>query len=187
MPALLLAVLLQVGDLDSKDPAVARRAFESVIYDRDEKALEEAAKTSARARLALAEIRAHNRFGECYPPVALITFSAKSQPVRECIEAFEKILAMPVEDYARHAGLKPTDVVNLDLKDAYPLEAVDRVMNEVNGQWFYRGNLIHYSRGWTRRSPHLVHWRHALFFPWMLENERWVDAVGSTGSTFAFK
>ncbi|HZN63059.1 MAG TPA: hypothetical protein VFC90_11700, partial [Planctomycetota bacterium] len=71
MLILALALLLQdpLVDLDSKDPLVARRAFEAAIRTGDEKALEGAAKTSERAKEALAEVRAHLKFGDAYPPV----------------------------------------------------------------------------------------------------------------------
>src|SRR5690349_23809279 len=79
-------------DLDSPDPAVARRAIETAIKTASERALEATAKTSRGARFALAEVRAHNRFGDAYPQPHLFTISAKAQPAIEVIDQFETVL-----------------------------------------------------------------------------------------------
>jgi hypothetical protein len=187
MSSLLLALIavVQSGDLDSKDPALARKAFEDAVAAADEKALEEAVKKSPRAKLALAEVRAHKRFGECYPPIRLVTFSAKDELIPNVVADVSKAVSIPIEPYGGQHGPKASEAVTLELDHAYPLEAVDRLLNAVNGQGWYRGNRVEYSYGWTRRNPHHLHWRHVSFFPWKFENERWIDAAGQSGRSFA--
>ncbi|HZN61480.1 MAG TPA: hypothetical protein VFC90_03655 [Planctomycetota bacterium] len=179
MFALLFLALVQAGDIDSKDPAVARKAFEAAIAAGDEKALEAAAKSSAPARLALAEIRAHKRFGENYPPVRLVTFKAADQPIPAFVEDLSNALAIPIEDYHKNKGTKADQTVSLDLVDAYPMEALDGLLRELNAQGWYTGKGFQFTRGWTRRNPHMLHWRHGAFFPHTVEDERTLNPLGA--------
>jgi len=187
MLALVLFTLLQdpVGDLDAKDPAVARRAFEAAVKAGDEKALEVVAKTSSNAQLALGEIRAHKRFGENYPPVSLVTFKATEQRLPEFVADLSKAVNIPIDDYHKNRGLKGDEVITLDLVDAYPMEAVDRMLGALNAQGWYTGKGFEYTRGWTRKNPHMFHWRHVAFFPSTLTEERALDPLGKPGRTCA--
>lgn len=180
MLALTLLALIQAGDLDSKDPAVARRAFEEAIRAADENALEAAAKNSERARLAIAEIRAHKRFGQNYPPVKLISFNATDQRLLEFVQDFSKAIDMTVEDYHRNRGLKGDEVATLELVDAYPLEAIDRMLNAIHAQGWVTGNKVQFTRGWTRKNPHSFYWRHVALFPYQLIEEKTLDPLGNT-------
>jgi hypothetical protein len=180
MLALALLALIQMGDLDSKDPAIARRAFEEVIRAGDEKVLEAAAKSSDRARLALAEVRAHKRFGENYPPVKLISFKATDQRLIQIVQDFSKAIDMTVEDYHRNRGLKGDEMATLELVEAYPLEAIDRMLNAINAQGWIHGNKLQFTRGWTRKSAHTFYWRHVALFPYQLIEEKTLDPLGKT-------
>src|SRR6266850_4231486 len=121
-------------ELDSPDPAVARRALEAAIRAGDEKPLEAAAKTSRGARLALAEVRAHKRFGEAYPPELCITYEAKDRPTEEVLGKLSKFIGLRIEpdgSLPRPAWLKET--LSISLRDATFLEAVDAIARAVPG------------------------------------------------------
>lgn len=113
-----------LSDLDSPDPAVARRAMEAAVRRGDEKALQAVEKTSPGARRALAEIRAHQRFGEAYPPPVAVTYEAKDRPVDEVVEALSKLLGKRMVFEEREARDKAR-MVTLSLKDATFLEMID--------------------------------------------------------------
>ncbi len=113
-----------LSDLDSPDPAVARRAMEATVRGGDVKALEAVEKTSAGARRALAEIRAHQRFGEAYPLPPTVTYEAKDRPVSEVVEALSKLLGKRMVFEEREARDKER-TVTLSLKDATFLETMD--------------------------------------------------------------
>src|SRR5262245_13060400 len=122
VPVLLLSIL-SFQDLDSPDPAEARRAIERAIRKGDEGALDAASKTSRGARLALAEVRAHKRFGDAYPMPRLVTLKAKDRPVAEVVDHISKAIGMKVEV----KGLDALEEMKLtiDLQDAPLLEAID--------------------------------------------------------------
>jgi hypothetical protein len=126
LAAMALAILQSndVADLDSPDPLVARRAMEAIVRKGDEKPLQAVEKTSAGAKRALAEMRAHQRFGEAYPPSMAITFEAKDRPVAEVVDALSKLVKKRITYEVRDpADEKRT--VTLSLKDATFLETLD--------------------------------------------------------------
>src|SRR6516162_3006979 len=83
-----------LSDLDSTDPKVARHAFEAAVRRGEEPALVDAAARSERARAALAEIRAHRRFGATYPPIDPVTFDAADRPTSEVLADLGKRLGL---------------------------------------------------------------------------------------------
>lgn len=129
--ALALVLLPQesLRDLESRDPATARRAFEAAIKAGDVEALEEASKSSERAKAALAEVRAHAMFGDAYPPVRMITLSLKDRPLEEALKEFGAALGVPIEPPQKlPSGMADTrpEKITLELRDAYFLEALDQ-------------------------------------------------------------
>jgi hypothetical protein len=118
-------------DLDSPDPAVARRAIEAAIRGADEKALEAAAKTSRGARFVLSEVRAHKRFGDAYPQPLLFSLSVKDHPAVDVIHRFESVLKKKMDI---GGGLESLDgvKVNLELRDATLMEAANALGKALN-------------------------------------------------------
>ena len=184
---LALALLLQdpLVDLDSKDPLVARRAFEAAIRTGDEKALEGAAKTSERAKEALAEVRAHLKFGDAYPPVRTFTISLKDRPFEEALKDLGAALGVPIEPPPKPApGMPDTrpERISLELRDAYFLEAMDRFS-------LASGCSLWLQEGVIKCSPYSMgpglryYWRGCVLWPDSLNEERVVTAQGSKKTT----
>ena len=165
MSALALLTLLfsQVEDLDSKDPAVARRAFERVIQKGDEASLEKAAATSVQAKRALAEIRAHKRFGEYYPPLPLTTMDVKDKPTAEVIKALSKSMGIAIADYDRFGPTELPETVTLQVADAGPLEAYDAFCAAANVEGRIDGRRFLYWTAHGGRRQRQWYWRHFAF------------------------
>jgi hypothetical protein len=161
--ALLTLLIGQVEDLDSKDPATARRAFERAIQKGDEAPLEKAAATSIRAKRALAEIRAHKRFGEYYPPLPVTTLDVQDQPPGDVIKALSKSMGIPIVDYDRFGPTQLTGSMSLKLADAGPLEAFDAfcAAATLGGRIDGRRFLYMTNHGGHRQG--LWYWRHFAF------------------------
>jgi hypothetical protein len=172
-------------DLDSPDPAVARRAFEAAIRAGDEKALEAAAKTSERARLALAEVRAHRRFGDAYPQVRTFTFSIKDLPFDQALVEFGKSLGVRVEEPHKLPPGVMKDLperVTLDLTDAYFLEALELFAAASKSHLWLDGKGIRCSRFTAPASPKQFGRTFALSAE-SLNEQRTITPFGVTNST----
>ena len=149
------------GDLDSPDAAVARPAIESAIRAGDEKALEVAAKSSRGARLALAEVRAHKRFGEAYPLPLSITYEAKDQPTGEVLSAISKLLGTRIEEQ-KQEGMpgRRKETLSIALKEATYLETVDALAASLGASISVEEDALRYSN-WPSFPPEpQFYWRH---------------------------
>ena len=182
MPALLLSALFlaQAGDLDSKDQAVARKAFEEAIKAADEKALETAATTSSPARLALAEVRAHKRFGEHYPPLPVVSFEAKDRPTKDVIAALSKAIGVEIVEYGRFGPARLPATVSLRVADAGPLEAFDALCAAAGLSGRIDGKRFLYGSGSERSPAGVWYWRHFAFAVRNYRERRTVDPLGGT-------
>lgn len=138
-------------DLDSPDPVLARLSLERAIRGGDETALEAAAKTSVRARLALAEVRAHKRFGDAYPMPRTVTIELKGEPFPEALAKFSKAAGLRIEPQAQFGpGPKPSpEGVTLSLTEAYVLEAIDGFSRAANVSLWHDGEMYRYYHGGT--------------------------------------
>jgi hypothetical protein len=145
MAALLVVALLQddVAKLESSDPLEARRAFEALIAAGDEAPLRKVAERCERARHALAEIRAHRRFGAAYPPIRLIRYEADDLPTREVLEEFAEHLGVRLKE-GSFVGPMP-ERISIHLREAYALEALDSVFRAANHGWWEEDGAIVYS------------------------------------------
>src|SRR5262245_1958527 len=183
--ALMLLPQETLRDLDSRDPATARRAFEAAIKAGDEKALEEAAKTSERAKEALAEVRAHLKFGDAYPPVRTVSLSLKDRPFEEALKDLGAALAVPIELLPKPSpGMPDTrpERISLELRDAYFLEAMDRFSVASGCSLWLDAGVIKCSP--MSLGPALRHyWRGCVLWPDSFNEERVVTAQGSKKTT----
>lgn len=190
MTSLCAALLLlisqeKLGELDSPDPYVARRAIEAAIRAADEKALESAAKTSKGARFALAEVRAHKRFGDAYPQPLSFTVSAKDQPAADVIGRFEAVLKRKMDI---EGGLQSLDGVNvtLELREATLLEAADGLGKALNRSCYPRmGSLYLSTSAFTLGVP-ITYGRHIRIDIGSLGEYRDVLAGPEAGATASF-
>jgi len=168
-----------LADLDSADPAVARRAFEAAILAGDEKALEAAAAKSVRAKLALAEVRAHKRFGDAYPPVRTVTVEFKEELFAEALDKFSKAAGVVIQPYSPSHGAKPAERITLRLNDSYVLEALDSFAQAAGITIYSLPEGYRYSGGsWNpKKSSYSRHMHLALR---SVQEERSANAVGDS-------
>jgi len=181
IPALLLILILPqegLGDLDSPDPAAARKAFEAAIRGGDEKALEEGGKTSERARLALAEVRAHKKFADAYPEARICSLDFRDKPFGEALSELSRILGVRIEKaHDPHNPFKIAERVTCSFRDCYLLEALHRFSEASKMKFRYDGGVFRYYAGpdyAIKRS----YWRH---FALSVNNLSEVEMVASTG------
>ena len=170
-------------DLDSPDPAVARRAFEAAIKAGDESSLEAAAKTSERAKRALVEVRAHKRFGDAYPPVRTYTFTIKDKPFEQALTELGAALGMKASDrnkFPAPAGAPET--VSVDIQDAYLFEAMERFAAASKAYLWLGVDGIECSRFSPPSGPRW-YWRNFLFVADSFQEQRTVNSFGSTRSS----
>lgn len=154
----------------------SHKAFEEVIRKGDEAPLKEAAKRSERARQALAEVRAHKRFGEAYPPVQLFTYKADSTATSEVYEDISEILGVRVRETGWVGARR--DTLTLEIKNAYLLQTLDEL-----GDWNWRGDGFDIWAGFPR-SPYRAYARHvSFFFESFLERHEYEFAEGKTVSS----
>ncbi|HZL72927.1 MAG TPA: hypothetical protein VFC86_10730, partial [Planctomycetota bacterium] len=144
-----------------------------------------AAKTSERAKEALAEVRAHLKFGDAYPPVRTFSISLKDRPFEEALKGLGAALGVPIEPPPKPApGMPDTrpERISLELRDAYFLEAMDR-FSVASGcsLWLQEGVIkcSPYSMGPGLR----YYWRGCVLWPDSLNEERVVTAQGSKKTT----
>ena len=130
MQIVLVLFALTFQEFDSPNPSVARSAVEAAIRKGDEAALEAAARTSRGARYALAELRAHKRFGDAYPMPRKVTLKATGRPAAEVVERLSQAIGMKVE--VKDLNLLEEKKVSVDLVDAPLLEAVDVLGREID-------------------------------------------------------
>ena len=183
--ALLLALPVlslqdDLRDFDSNNPVVARRALEVAVRAGDEKALQEAAKTSKRARTALAKRRANERFGEASPPLKLVSYSADGKPTREALEDFSKLLGVRFTNYKiEGAILTPLkDPVTLKLEYAYPLQSLDALARALGATWWREEDKIVLSPGGLGVPPFESYFRHFHIYLHRFREERKVNLLG---------
>lgn len=187
--ALVLVLLLPVSqdslrDLESADPVVARQAFNALVRRGDEGALIEAAARSDRAKSALAEIRAHRRFGEAYPPSAPLSFEAKNRPTRELLEELGNALKLRFVPEKAGPGviLEPLqERMTLSLRESYPLEAMEAVGRSLDSMIYVRDGEAQIFRGSDPRS-YRVEQPHFSIAMESYQEERGRDLLGATQS-----
>ena len=177
----------EIAGLESSDPVIARRAFEALVRRGEDKPLSDLPRKSDRVAHVLAEIRAHRRFGDAYPPLEPIRYEAEDRPTRELLEDFRKILKLPID----RARPESVDVVlpplrektTIRLKAAYPLEALDelgRALDET--MWVTDGTLKHVPG--ARRPPVFrTYARHFLIDVERFVEERHRESTGETKET----
>lgn len=176
----LILLLPQDGlrDLDSSDPATARKALEAAIRAGDEKALEEAGKTSERARLALAEVRAHKKFADAYPQARTCSLDLKDKPFAEALNELSGPFGIRIEKaHDPHNPFKFPERVTCSFRDCYLLEALDRFGQDSKIKFRNEGGVFRYYAGpdyANKRS----YWRH---FALSVHSLSEVESLASTG------
>jgi hypothetical protein len=170
----------ELKDLESPDPAVWRRASEALIRRGDEAALAESAKRSDRAREALAEVRAHRRFGDAYPALQLLTYAAKDRPTPEVLADLSKALGLRFEDEKTDfpgALLRPLkDNTSLDVTLAYPLQALDALGIALGVSAHIEGTRATLYRGVLHNSSFTEYARHFVVAIESYEERRSIEA-----------
>ena len=178
-----------LADLDSSDPIVARRAFEALVQRGDEAALRDVARRNERARHVLSEIEAHRRFGATYPAIKTLSYSAKDRATSEVLADLSKLLGLRFQEEKMDipgAVLRPfKEKLSLELKDAYPLEILDRLGNALDATPQVDGQVVTLYRGNFSGSSFRAYQRHFSIAIKSYEERRRRDPAGR-GTAKAF-
>lgn len=173
-----------IQDLESTDPVAARRAFDALVRRGDEGALIEAASRSDRAKSALAEIRAHRRFREAYPPIKPIYIEAQNRLTADVLGELGTAMDLRFVPEKTAPGVTSEPLkerMTLILRDFYPLEAMEAIGLSLDSMIYVRDGEAQIFRGSDQHSfrveqPHFSIWIESY------EEERSRELLGPTKS-----